>query len=950
MRRFQVLALTLTILFLVPLSGNIPTQDNRSLEYSEMSLLDSTSLSSASGIGASTETVRYMTRELSGFNFRLSNTYTDLSHSLDINFNSYQIPGWTLYGVSINASQIVATAERETLGITPTNYIDLINSSGTVTDVLYQGFYNQPHDGKLENYSLTYKCPYYGVTSDHAFLVVRSDFTDPLTNITSWIEPWSQDLFNDQVATHDTSGDNAILNASKYYFIVIDGEGMAGEGSWWNTIRWKAANVLGLQTGYHIRGDNWYTYSGLPIFQWEAELNYTYTPWNKTANAAMVYSAAEQIGMTGNLTPQTGNYWTFTSPTNITQITLDAIQSIDVNYDLVLRYKKSVDINPNWFVDNSGNLVDWNVTSSLTFPTLAGTIQQTLNITIPSDWTPTGLYNSTSVNYGNFTKYGTVVQCTDMTTGDWTLTLTAPNYVVDVALSDSSSGSPIGENVSILVDADIDISVEDGIGTPMNTGSTNLTIWNGGVVIHAPPDETVSAGLASYLWDISAIDNNGTHTIEVYWTNGLEAGYFVIQVFVFYPTTLDADDYSISAYTDNSFDIGIDFNQIYPVRGLDPPIANVTYFLGSAKNGTMDPVGGGRWTKNGNTASMTSGIYNLTVYAEGFALENQSLIITVHLTIETQSLNWSWSPDNDITYTDSTNLTVTYQDLSGTRIEYAWVNVTFDGQTYNLTWDAFSQVYWIEFYGSNFTAVPGTTNLTVSAWITGYTAQTTSNIQIAVSEESTGIGLVVNWNPVDRNISYIETVTITVSYTFNSAPINDTWDDVWVRATFSGYPLENLTYNAGSGLWEVTLNGSKYLGITTVTIRASAKGYIQVQDTKDLLVTEDIPILTNSWTDSAASTDYAHDIYLAITVTDSIGSFINDAILTTYVFGTDYPMSFVADGVYELTIPINESRGVHIVNVTMVRIGYTTSTMLLDLTVRATTSIDVDILSSEYEQ
>ncbi|TFG30530.1 hypothetical protein EU528_08110 [Candidatus Thorarchaeota archaeon] len=949
MRRFQILALTLSVLFLIPISGNIPIQDNMDLYNTRMVVLDSTSLSSAGGTGVSTETLSYMTRELTGLNFGLDNTYLDSSHALDIDLSIYQVPGWTLYSISLNASQITATAERETLGITPTSYIDLINSSGTVTDVLYQAFYNQPHDGKLENYSLTYNCPYYGVTSDHAYLVVRTDFTDPSTNVTSFIEPWSQDLFNDQIATHDTSGDSAILDASTYYFAVIDGEAMSGGGTWWNTIRWRAANVLGIQTGYHIRGDNWYIYQGIPAISWEAELNYTYTPWNKTSNAAIVYSAAEQITMTGNSTPLTGTYWTFTSPTNISQITLDATQSIDVDYDITLRYKKTVNVNPVWYVDISGNLVDWNVTSTLNYPTLTGTIQRYLNVTIPSDWTPTGLYNSTPVNYGHFTKYSTVVHCTDMTSGDWTLTHTAPNYVVDVTLYDSSSDLPIGEKVSILVNADVNITVEDGVGTPMDTGSTNLTIWNGGIVIHAPPDETVSGGFASYLWDISALDNNGTHVVEVFWTNGLEAGYYVVQVFVYYPTTIGADDLTISAYTDNTFLIGIDFDQDYPVRGLDGSLAAVTYSFDSVVNDTLDDDGGGRWTKTVSTASMTSGTYILTVYAEGFALENQSLTISVDLTIETLSLNWSWSNTNDITYTESTNLTVTYQDLSSTRIADAWVNVTFDAQTYNLTWDAISEVYWIELYGSNFTTVPGTANLTVNAWSSGYTSQSTSNVQITISVESTGVGLVVTWDP-DRNITYIETITITVSYTFNTIPIDDTWEGVWVRATFSGYPLVNLTYNGISELWEVTLAGSDYLGTTLVTIRASATGYSQVQDIETLLVTEDIPTLTDSWTDSAASTDYATNVNLQITVLDSSGTPINGATLTANVFGTNLPMTFVAAGVYTITIVPQETRGVHIVNVTIAEYGYAITSTFLNLTVRATTNMDVDFTPSEYEQ
>ena len=956
MRKLLAPTLILMLVLLLPAVTNF---DQGVMELSSGDIspgLSNTAITSAAGSsGTDALAVLSMSRTITGLDFEILNSYSDATHSGAINLAPYQLSGWFLYSAEIDATTINATAERKTLTINPDNAITISNNSGLIRDALYQEFYNQPHDGKLENYTFSYLAnPYDGALGD-AFLVVRSNYSNSATNVSGYVTPFSQTT-GYEVVTHDCSADNAILNASTFYYVVIDGTAMVGQyipfpvEAWvFNTIAWRAQYPYeGLDTGYHLRGSDWDHYDAGEIR--EAELNYTYTPWNKTSDTALTYTDATQIGLTANASAQNGMSWIFTATDNISLINFESTLSINIGYNITLNYQKNDTGTTVWKVINSGNQVQWNVTASLSFPTLSGTVTNYLNITVQTDWTPTGLYNATSSDYGHYTKFANIVYCTEMTNGTWTLSNSADNYVTAIDLSDSSTGIPLIDKVSILVDVDIDVTVENGTGTPATTGSTNLTIWYDGSVIHAPPDESISAGLASYVWDIDSIaDHNGTHTLEIFWTDGVEAGYLTRDIFIFYPTTLDADDDAISAYTDNTFDIGIDFNQTYPVRGLDGSLAAVTYSLGSIiTNDTMDDAGGGRWTKTVSTATMTSGTYVLTVYAEGFALENQTLTIDVDLTIETQALNWSWSPSNVITYLESTNLTVSYRDSLGNNIPDALVNITFDSTTYDLTWDATSELYWIQLNGSDFLTVPGTTVMTLNAWKAGYTSQYNDTIAITVNEESTGIGLIVDWNPIDRNITYIEQVTINVTYTYNSVPINDTWDGVWVRATFSGHPLVNLTYNAGQ--WEVILNGSDYLGVTTVTIRASATGYGQEQDVQDLLVVEDMPALVNSWTDSSASTDYETNILLQITVRDSSGAFINGATLTVNAFGTEIPMSFSGDGLYQLLIDPQETKGLHTVNVTIAETGYVITSTFLNLTVSATTDIDVDYISSEYEQ
>jgi len=108
--------------------------------------------------------------------------------------------------------------------------------------------------------------------------------------------------------------------------------------------------------------------------------------------------------------------------------------------------------------------------------------------------------------------------------------------------------------------------------------------------------------------------------------------------------------------------------------------------------------------------------------------------------------------------------------------------------------------------------------------------------------------------------------------------------------------------------------------------------------------------LTVSWTDSEASTDYDTNIPLQITARDSSGAFINNGVVTISIFGSEFPMTFIANGVYEYIIDPQETRGVHIVNVTIAETGFVVTSTFLDLSIRATTDIDVDYITSEYEQ
>ncbi len=956
MRRAVIsIILIVSLLSVFSTSVDVPLSISSSTGF-DSKVMDSKLLSEMTSSGSNVPIEQSVNRMFPDQVLTISNSFSfPDNHEASIDLSSYQIPGWTLNKVIIDTQNITAIAEKEIVGNssspTTTNEFAIDEySSDNYYSQLAQGFYNMSHDGQLQNISFLYMSPSYTpADQNYTYFDLRSDYQDGSTNMVTSVQ--LEDVFFTQTWANIT--ETVILNADSVYYAVLNGSLLVEHLSSYPNIRWFYENTAGsfLTRRYSTE----YGAFGASDLPYEAILNYTYIPWNQTANSALVYSDPGTINTNLNGSSASGSAWIASSANNITSLNIATNQSVNVFYNLTLCYTNDNVGNTVWGATTSAAPIGWNVTTDLIYPAVSNVVARVMNITtVPLDWAATGLYIGSTPG-GSYSKTGSNVTCSGLSDGTWTLTSTAPNYAVGLALSDSSDSSPISYKVRNNVTMDIDVTIEDSDTNPMDGGTTNLSIIQSSSIIFSPAEIPASSGAAGFQWDISATTTgNATHSVELYWKSAgrLEAGYITQEVFVFHSTTLVADDYGITNFTESSFDIGVDFDSIYPAVGLDDSPADVTFsFAGVYVNQTMNNPSGGRWIYSVDTTGVSSGRYDLTVYAEGFALENQSLIITVDLTVETLALNWSWSNTNNITYLDSTNLTVTYRDSTNNRISGAWVNVTFDAQTYNLTWDASSEVYWIELYGLNFTTVPGTTNLTVNAWKAGYTSQATSNIQIIVTVEIADVALVVNWNPVDRNITYIETITISVSYTFNTIPIDDSWDGVTVRATFSGHPPVDLIYYGGSGLWEITLNGSDYLGITTVTIRASATGYNQLQDVQDLLVTDDIPTLTNSWTDSAASTDYDTNILLQITVRDSSGAFINGATLTANVFATDFPMTPDGDGVYSILIDPQETRGIHVVNVTIAETGYAVTSTFLNLTVRATTSIDfVDYISSEHEQ
>ncbi|MFX1606293.1 MAG: hypothetical protein ACFFDD_10330 [Promethearchaeota archaeon] len=886
MKRVLALLVIMVAILAIPPSAYSPPDTIENKTYPQQGQGHLFSTSSASGTGDSRAAIVFASRQINSLSIDLANSYTSTSvHSWELDLSNYLIPGWSLYEVDISANSITAIAERETMGIVPNDYIKIENNSGIVTDALYQEFYRQPHDGKLENYSFTYTAPYYdSSTLGNAYLVVRSNYSDPQTNTTSWITPFT--LSTNTVVTHDCSGDSAILNASESYYVVIDGTSMTGIyyvppiDQWeFNTIWWRARwPSLGLDTGRSIRNDDWYSYVGGQ--QREAELNYTYTPWNGTANSPLTYSSPASISLKGNASELVGTYWAFTDSSNITAIKFDSNQSVNINYNLTLWYKQTSNTTTDWNIPSSGADVEWSVETTIEFPMT--TQAKYLNISIPRTWDPDGLYNSThsSNNHTTFTSTGTIVTCSQMYNETWTLKLTSENLMKTLKTYTTIDDTEVATESIMTSDIDINSTIQEPDTDPVTTGTVSLEIWHSGSEFWTPSDKSVTNGLAHYYWNISnPLTTNGQYTIETHWSNGTEAGYLSKTLLLYYPTSMVADSYNIDAFTESAFDIRVDITDTFTPQGLNGTYLNLVYSFDGAANQSMTDLNNGTWSATVSTAGKTFGDYNVLVYATGYAIQNRSLQINASLIHDTESLTIQWSNTNDITFIESTELSVAYNRVGGTPIAGATVNITINSIPYELTWNGTSETYKRTFLGSDILPGFGVHSLDIQAWKEGHKLQTDDAQTLTIQEEPTTLD--IQWSN-GNNITYVNSTTLIANFTMSDgSPVLGAWINVTI-----GSNTWNLTWNGLTEVYEYVFDGDADppgFGNHSLTIVADKFGYVQKTASSETLVLREEPTsLVLTWSANNNIT-YVEETYLYANYTMSNGTAVVGATVNVTI-------------------------------------------------------------------
>jgi hypothetical protein len=806
-------------------------------------------------------------RKIQNLDIDIMNSFANTSaHSESVDLSSYQLPGWTLYEVQIDVDNITAIAEREVLGVSKDISSFKIEEYNEVFNWRYnslaQGFYEMPHDGQLLNYSFYYDSPIY-TPAQHgwAYYSVLSDYQNASSNLVAYTQLPTRVISGE--GWENASVASVILDANTEYYTVINGSALT-KTTFYPDIRWTSESGSGSYTTeqYDSRFSLWGSYSC------EAMLNYTYVPWNKTANSALVFSDPSSIALNLNSTPVSGSKWTISSASNITTFHISTNQSATVNYDLTLRYKKDVTSNTDWYAGTSGSDITWNVTSVLDFPELSGSLDKNWSLVLPSDWTADHLFNVTtpSQNYDHFSQVGSSVTCTQLGDESWILECSSPNYLQSISKFDTSDDSTINYKVPVSVTMDINSTIESPVSVAATNGVASLRVFYQSTEEYTE-NFTVAAGKSYHQWDISTdSSSNGVHTIDIFWMNGTEVGYRTTNVLVYYEATLVADEYSINDYTDDTFYIGVDYDQVFPVAGIDGTDADVTYSFGAVVNQSLTDQSNGRWDATVSTASMSPGTYDLYVYAEGYALENRSLTIQVTLIHDTESLSYAWSNTNDITFIETTELSVYYNRVTGsTPIPDAMVNVTIDTQTWTLTWDGIS-AYKITFNGTDVPPGYGTHTLNIQAWTAGHKAQSDSSQSLTIQEEPTT--MTYTWSNTN-SITYIESTTLIVNYTQgDGSPVLG----ATVNTTI-GSDTYILVWNGVTETYDYTFDGDAApgIGVHSLTIEAGKFGYVYKNALSvPFTISEEPTTLVLTWSNGFDIT-YIEETYLIANYTMSDG-------------------------------------------------------------------------------
>jgi len=829
-------------------------------------IIDNLVVASASQIGDERDATRYFERTLESKHLAILNDYPNpLEHSDVVDLNSYALDGWSLYNVKIDIETIIAEVEKEVVGVIyESDFFQISEQAGTFYSKLAQGFYAQPHDGILLNYSINYATDGYipSVRGNASFSIYSNYSTSsPITS------PVNMTASEGVLRWVTIPGENANLLSNQKYWAIIDGSQLqkAGPLPRYPIIIWAAEGDEGLFESYK-RGIS--TWIEMPL---EAVMRYSYIPWNQTTDSELVFASPLEIDLKVNSTDISSDSFEFSSMnTNLLSLSFETNQSVNIDYNITLSYRKDDTTSTYWAVSESGGMVEWNSTIDLDYPQVTGLVTRFLNISKPYSWTIAGLYNSTSpaVNYGHYTIIGTMVKCNDITNGSWILKASSFNHLTALHTYDSSDDS-LTTMTSILTDLDVNITLQEDDNDSVVSGHTYLTIFRQGSAIWSPDNVSVASGKAHYLWNIdTTTSDNGVFSIEALWANGTDAGYLSRDLIVYYPTSLTASAPQVDGFTDSSFEIRVHFQDTFTPHGLDGDSAYVIYSFDGGLNASMTDLDNGTWTASVSTAGKAPGSYTSVLYAEGYALENRSCVIHSTLIHDTESLAIQWSNGDNISYVQTTDLLVQYRRIGGTAITDATVNVTIDETPFPLKWDSELGLYRITFNGTDAFSGLGTYTLLIQAWKDGYEGQSDSSYDLTLHEEYTVFS--VQWLH-GTNITYVEYTVLTVTYQMSNtsaipfAAVNVT----------DGLTTWTLKWNGTDGTYWIRFNGTDSnpgFGTHPLIIRAGKQGYENHEDAGHSLILRWEPTsLTLAWSDGSTIT-YIQQTILTVNYTMSNGS------------------------------------------------------------------------------
>ncbi|MHA2084231.1 MAG: hypothetical protein ACXABD_10780 [Candidatus Thorarchaeota archaeon] len=361
--------------------------------------------------------------------------------------------------------------------------------------------------------------------------------------------------------------------------------------------------------------------------------------------------------------------------------------------------------------------------------------------------------------------------------------------------------------------------------------SINYTMSNGTVIPGSTVNATIGPKTWTLAWDVVSetyrITFNGsdvppgfgTHTFTIMaWRFGYQEGSDTNQQLTL---RIQPTNFQVSwSNTDTISYVN------YTILSFNYTMTNGTAVLGATVNVTIGikhwnltwngPTKTYQYRFNGDDEPPGLGVHGTVIHAwrPGYAaqLDNtQTLTILKEFT----SIFSLWNPDNNVTYIESTTLSVNYWMNNGTAIPGATVNVTIGGVTWPMLWNAGDKNYQIQFNGTDNPPGFALHSLFIEAWKKGYIARnvTSQTLTLRIDPTST----VIQWSN-GNNLGYFDQTVLSLNYRMSSG---STIVGAIVNVTIGG-TVWPMNWNSTSGLYEVIFNGSDVppgIGTHSLTIQ-----------------------------------------------------------------------------------------------------------------------------------
>jgi hypothetical protein len=289
---------------------------------------------------------------------------------------------------------------------------------------------------------------------------------------------------------------------------------------------------------------------------------------------------------------------------------------------------------------------------------------------------------------------------------------------------------------------------------------------------------------------------------------------------------------------------------------------------------------------NGSDTPPGLGTHNLAIKAFKFGFKYRiDSSVTLILSKDPTTLNFSWITGNSITYVERTTLSVTYKMSNGSDILGATVNATIGGSTRSLVWNGTAGAYQVQFTGDQDQPGLGSFTVLIQAAANVFAAQSDIT-SLTIQDESTTA--TQSW--LTFTIDWTERVIFSVDYrdSYGSLIDNATTKSVYINGT------EYMLLGTNGTYW-IEFNNTFDLGLHNVWANFSKFGY------------ESATVLSITFTIIEAPT------LLAITWSSTVIDYLGQADLTIDYYYVNTGFSVPTAGV-QVNITIDGTVNIRLTN------------------------------------